>query len=85
MLRAAWEGLVEADVSPQVRLQTLNHLLLEHASYEEFFATVCSAVIAADVERPPLRSLAIRHPFCSTLARRSISPCQRACHLASAT
>jgi PAS domain S-box-containing protein len=45
MLRAAWEGLVEADVAPQVRLQTLNHLLLEHARYEEFFATVCSVVI----------------------------------------
>jgi PAS domain S-box-containing protein len=49
MLRAAWEGLVEADVPPQVRLQTLNHLLLEHASYEEFFATVCSVVINADL------------------------------------
>jgi serine phosphatase RsbU (regulator of sigma subunit) len=49
MLRAAWEGLVEADVPPQVRLQTLNHLLLEHATYEEFFATVCSVVINADL------------------------------------
>lgn len=49
MLRAAWEGLVEADVSPQVRLQTLNHLLLEHASHEEFFATVCSVVVDADL------------------------------------
>jgi PAS domain S-box-containing protein len=49
MLRAAWEGLVEADVPPQVRLHTLNHLLLEHASYEEFFATVCSVVIKADL------------------------------------
>ena len=50
MLRAAWEGLVEADVPPQVRLQTLNHLLLEHASHEEFFATVCSVVVDADLQ-----------------------------------
>jgi|tagenome__1003787_1003787.scaffolds.fasta_scaffold20984988_5 PAS domain S-box-containing protein len=49
MLRAAWEGLVEADVAPQVRLQTLNHLLLEHASHEEFFATVCSVVMDANL------------------------------------
>jgi PAS domain S-box-containing protein len=45
MLRAGWEALVEADVPPEVRLQSLNHLLLEHAQYEEFFATVCSVVI----------------------------------------
>ena len=51
MLRAAWEGLVEADVTPQVRLRTLDHLLLEHASYEEFFATVCSAVISGGADR----------------------------------
>ena len=49
MLRAAWEGLVEADVPPQVRLRALNHLLLEHASFEEFFATVCSVVINPDL------------------------------------
>jgi PAS domain S-box-containing protein len=45
MLRAGWEALVEADVPPEVRLQSLNYLLLEHAQYEEFFATVCSVVI----------------------------------------
>ena len=49
MLRAAWEGLVEADVPPQVRLRALNRLLLEHASFEEFFATVCSVVINSDL------------------------------------
>ena len=49
MLRAAWEGLVEADVPPQVRLRALNHLLLEHASFDEFFATVCSVVINPDL------------------------------------
>jgi PAS domain S-box-containing protein len=49
MLRAAWEGLVEAEVPPQVRLRALNHLLLEHASFEEFFATVCSVVINPDL------------------------------------
>ncbi len=45
MLRAGWEALVEAGVPPEVRLQSLNHLLIEHARYEEFFATVCSVVI----------------------------------------
>jgi len=45
MLRAAWEGLVEADVAPQARLGSLNRMLLAHARFEEFFATVCSVVI----------------------------------------
>jgi PAS domain S-box-containing protein len=45
MLRAGWEALVEAGVSPPARLQSLNHLLFAHARYEEFFATVCSVVI----------------------------------------
>ena len=45
MLRAGWEALVEADVEPQARLASLNKLLLAHARYEEFFATVCSVVI----------------------------------------
>ena len=45
MLRAGWEALVEAGVTPAARLQSLNRLLLAHASYEEFFATVCSVVI----------------------------------------
>jgi PAS domain S-box-containing protein len=45
MLRAAWEGLVEADVPAHARLRTLNYLLMEHASHEEFFATLCSVVI----------------------------------------
>ncbi|MDX6540884.1 MAG: hypothetical protein QOI71_2494 [Gaiellales bacterium] len=45
MLRAGWEALVEAGVSPQARLQSLNRLLIAHARYEEFFATVCSVVI----------------------------------------
>ncbi len=45
MLRAGWEALVEAGLPPEVRLQSLNRLLLEHAQYEEFFATVCSVVI----------------------------------------
>jgi serine phosphatase RsbU (regulator of sigma subunit) len=45
MLRAGWEALVEAGVSPEARLRSLNRLLLAHAQYEEFFATVCSVVI----------------------------------------
>ncbi len=45
MLRAGWEALIEADVPPQARLASLNQLLLAHARYEEFFATVCSVVI----------------------------------------
>jgi serine phosphatase RsbU (regulator of sigma subunit) len=45
MLRAGWEALVEAGVSPEARLRSLNQLLLAHAQYEEFFATVCSVVI----------------------------------------
>ena len=45
MLRAGWEALVEAEVEPQARLASLNKLLLAHARYEEFFATVCSVVI----------------------------------------
>jgi hypothetical protein len=45
MLRAGWEALVEAGISPPQRLQSLNRLLLAHARYEEFFATVCSVVI----------------------------------------
>ena len=35
-------------------MQSLNHLLLEHARYEEFFATVCSVVI-----NPPLSDATI--------------------------
>jgi PAS domain S-box-containing protein len=49
MLRAGWEALVEAGLSPQARLRSLNHLLLAHARYEEFFATVCSVVINPDL------------------------------------
>jgi PAS domain S-box-containing protein len=49
MLRAGWEALVEAGVSPQARLQSLNKLLLAHARFEEFFATVCSVVIEPDL------------------------------------
>jgi serine phosphatase RsbU (regulator of sigma subunit) len=45
MLRAGWEALVEAGVSPEARLRSLNRLLLAHAQYEEFFATVCSVVM----------------------------------------
>jgi serine phosphatase RsbU (regulator of sigma subunit) len=49
MLRAGWEALVEAGVSPQDRLQSLNHVLIAHARFEEFFATVCSVVIDPDL------------------------------------
>jgi PAS domain S-box-containing protein len=49
MLRAGWEALVEAGVAPQARLASLNQLLLAHARFEEFFATVCSVVIDADL------------------------------------
>jgi serine phosphatase RsbU (regulator of sigma subunit) len=45
MLRAGWEALVEAGVSPEARLRSLNRLLLAHAQYEDLFATVCSVVI----------------------------------------
>ena len=45
MLRAGWEALVEAGVAPQDRLRSMNRLLLAHARFEEFFATVCSVVI----------------------------------------
>ncbi len=54
MLHAGWEALVEAGLPPELRLQSLNHLLLEHARYEEFFATVCSVVI-----NPPLSDATI--------------------------
>lgn len=49
MLRAGWEALVEAGVAPQARLASLNQLLLAHAHFEEFFATVCSVVIDPDL------------------------------------
>ena len=54
MLRAGWEALVEAGVAPQDRLRSLNRLLLAHARFEEFFATVCSVVI-----QPGLREATI--------------------------
>ena len=51
MLRAGWEALVEAGVQPQARLASLNKLLLAHARFEEFFATVCSVVVEPDLTR----------------------------------
>ena len=54
MLRAGWEALVEAGLPPELRLQSLNRLLMEHARHEEFFATVCSVVI-----NPPLSEATI--------------------------
>jgi PAS domain S-box-containing protein len=49
MLRAGWEALVAAGVSPEARLRSLNKVLIAHARFEEFFATVCSVVIDPDL------------------------------------